>query len=39
MYKCICGKEFEKPNRFNTHKSHCETHFFNKYGNLDLYSN
>lgn len=32
MYRCICGKEFEKPNSFNAHKSHCREHFINKYG-------
>lgn len=32
MYKCICGKEFDKPNSFNAHKSHCKEHFINKYG-------
>ncbi len=32
MYKCICGKEFDKPNSFNAHKSHCKLHFLNKYG-------
>ena len=26
MYKCECGKEFEKPNSFNGHKSHCLIH-------------
>ena len=23
IYKCICGREFDKPNSFNGHKSHC----------------
>lgn len=32
MYRCICGKEFDKPNSFNAHKSHCKEHFINKYG-------
>lgn len=26
MYKCKCGKEFDKPNSFNAHKSHCKIH-------------
>lgn len=26
MYKCKCGKEFDKPNNFNAHKSHCRAH-------------
>lgn len=26
MYQCICGKEFEKANSFNGHKSHCVIH-------------
>lgn len=26
MYVCECGKEFEKPNSFNGHKSHCLVH-------------
>lgn len=38
MYKCECGKEFEKPNSFNGHKSHCKTHMQinNKYEYLVL---
>lgn len=26
MFKCECGKEFEKPASFNGHKCHCKTH-------------
>ena len=26
MYKCECGKEFDLPNKFNAHKSHCQIH-------------
>ena len=37
MYKCECGKEFEKPNDFNNHKSNCKKHYLAKYGNLDNY--
>lgn len=32
MYKCECGKEFEKPNSFNAHKSNCKAHYLAKYG-------
>ncbi len=32
MYKCECGKEFEKPNSFNAHKSNCREHYIAKYG-------
>ena len=26
IYKCECGREFNKANSFNGHKSHCEIH-------------
>lgn len=26
QYKCICGKIFDSPNKFNAHKSHCREH-------------
>lgn len=26
MFKCECGKEFENPQSFNGHKSHCKIH-------------
>lgn len=31
-YKCECGKEFDNPQKFNGHKSHCQMHLklFNK---------
>lgn len=32
MYICECGKEFEKPNSFNAHKSNCKAHYVAKYG-------
>lgn len=32
---CECGKEFDNPQRFNGHKSHCVTHHLFKYGSLD----
>ena len=32
MFKCECGKEFEKLNSFNAHKSSCRVHFKFKYG-------
>ena len=38
MYKCICGKEFDKPNSFNAHKSHCKEHYLNKYGDLNYFN-
>ena len=31
-YRCICGKEFSDPQAFNGHKSRCEAHLKNKYG-------
>lgn len=34
-YVCICGREFDNPQAFNGHKSHCKKHQLNKYGNLD----
>lgn len=27
LYICECGKEFDNPQKFNGHKSHCEIHF------------
>ena len=38
MYKCECGKEFEKSQSFNAHKSNCKIHYQVKYGNLDLFN-
>ena len=38
MYKCECGKEFEKPNSFNGHKSSCKIHQINKHGSLDFFN-
>ena len=38
MYKCECGKEFEKSQSFNAHKSSCKTHYQIKYSNLDLFN-
>lgn len=34
-YKCVCGREFSNSQAFNGHKSHCEKHQIDKYGNLD----
>lgn len=31
-YTCICGKQFQNPQSFNAHKSHCRQHLINKYG-------
>ena len=38
-YTCICGKEFNEPQKFNAHKSHCKEHYLQKYGDLDVYEN
>lgn len=38
MYKCECGKEFEKPNSFNGHKSSCKIHQINKHGSLEFFN-
>lgn len=38
-YKCICGKEFDNPQKFNGHKQGCEIHIINKYGSLETYYN
>lgn len=34
---CECGKEFDNPQSFNGHKSHCKTHQIAKHGSLDFY--
>ena len=34
-FRCECGKEFDNPQSFNGHKSHCRNHQLAKYGNLD----
>lgn len=34
MYKCICGKEFNKPASFNGHKSHCKIHLGERYNEI-----
>ena len=31
-YRCICGKVFDNPQKFNGHKTHCKDHIINKYG-------
>ena len=38
MFRCECGKEFEKPNSFNAHKSNCKIHFRAKYGSDDVWN-
>ena len=35
-YKCICGREFDNPQKFNGHKSNCEVHLKNK-GTFNLH--
>lgn len=34
-FKCECGKEFDNPQSFNGHKSHCKAHQLVKYGSLE----
>ena len=34
-YKCECGKEFDNPQKFNGHKSHCKIHQLIKWGSLE----
>lgn len=34
-FKCECGKEFDNPQSFNGHKSHCKDHQLVKYGSLE----
>ena len=36
-YKCICGKIFDNPQKFNGHKQGCSIHIINKYGSLEAY--
>lgn len=36
-YKCVCGKIFDNPQKFNGHKSNCKVHILNKYGRLDVF--
>ena len=37
IYKCICGKKFDKPQQFNGHKQGCKIHLVDKYGSLENY--
>lgn len=32
MYKCVCGKEFEKVQALHGHQSHCKTNLGDRYG-------
>jgi hypothetical protein len=34
---CVCGEEFDNPQKFNSHKSHCKVHYIHKYGSLAEY--
>ena len=34
-YVCVCGKEFDNPQAFNGHKSHCKVHQQLKHGSLN----
>ena len=34
VYICECGREFDNPQKFNGHKSHCIVHQYLKYGSL-----
>ena len=36
-YRCICGKVFDNPQKFNGHKQGCKEHIVNKYGSVDYY--
>lgn len=36
-YKCICGKIFDNPQKFNGHKQGCSEHIISKYGSLEAY--
>lgn len=36
-YKCICGRIFDNPQKFNGHKQGCKEHIINKYGSLEEY--
>ena len=36
MYICECGKEFDNPQKFNGHKTHCKIHLA-CVGKLDNY--
>ena len=37
VYICECGKEFDNPQSFNGHKSHCKEHQIQKHGSLEFY--
>ena len=36
-YKCICGQEFDNPQKFNRHKAFCKVHIESKGINYDEY--
>ena len=36
-YVCICGKEFDNPQAFNSHKGSCKIHLTQKYGSYEKY--
>lgn len=37
VYYCECGKEFDNPQKFNSHKQGCKTHITLKYGSYEEY--
>ena len=38
IYKCVCGKTFDNPQKFNGHKQGCKTHIENKYGSVEAFN-
>ena len=39
IYKCICGQEFDNPQKFNHHKLECKIHIESKVFDYNLYVN
>ena len=36
-YVCACGREFDTPQAFNSHKGNCKIHLIQKYGSYEKY--
>ena len=36
-YVCVCGREFDNPQVFNSHKGNCKIHLIQKYGSYENY--
>ena len=36
-YVCVCGREFDNPQTFNSHKGSCKIHLTQKYGSYEKY--